>query len=274
VVAFRWHTFGDPLPMSYRAKAGSLADGFNYMLTAVALATGGFGVALCALGVLRGGRAERVLGSVLLLHLLAVVLAGGDWMPGYRLLVPVLPLYAQLAAMGAARADLRRPALCVAGVALACALPALDLVTRVPELRQSADGRPELARLARLLVARAHTMALVDVGYLGYASGIDVIDLGGLTDPVIAAAPGGHLHKRIPPAYLEQRAPDAIVLHSRLPPLVAPDGELRAFEGYPVEQRLFALAKVRARFRVADIFRYAPDYYYVLLLSQQPSKNE
>lgn len=265
VSAFRWYSFGDPLPLSYRAKAGTLGDGLHYTLVATVLATGIAGAALCLTGALRGGRAERVLACALLLHLAAVVLAGGDWMPGYRLLVPALPLYVQLAALAAARGLRRRPAWAAAGVALACALPALDLFTRLPELRASADGRPEQAQLAHLLAARTQRVALLDVGFLGYASRVEVIDLGGLTDPVIARAPGGHLQKRIPPDYLRRRDPDAIVLHSRVAPRVGARGELQAFTGYPVEQRLFASALVRERFRVLWVTRFAPQYYYVLL---------
>jgi hypothetical protein len=108
-------------------------------------------------------------------------------------------------------------------------------------------------------------VALLDVGYLGYASGVPVVDLGGLTDPRIARMPGGHLQKRIDPEYFRQRDPHVIVLHSSSPPVLGPGGRLLAFDGYPVERRIAALAFVRERFRVHAVIRFAPGYLYVVL---------
>jgi hypothetical protein len=263
--------FGDPLPLSYRAKLGSLAHGTSYALTAVVLATTLAGAGLAAYGAWRGRRGERAIGLALLAHLLAIALAGGDWMPGYRLLVPALPAYALLAAAGAARLSLRSPRLAAAAVALACALPAADLVTRIGDLRQNAAHRARLQPLVRALADRADPVALLDVGYLGYASGVEVVDLGGLTDPRIARMPGGHLQKRIDPEYLSGRAPGAIVLHSATPPDVDADGRLRAFDGYPVELRVAAMPFVRREFRVQSVLRYAARYDYVVLARTPPS---
>jgi hypothetical protein len=266
VIAFRLALFDDPLPLSYRAKLGSLAHGARYTATAAVLATSLAGLGLALYGALRGRRDDRAIAIALLAHLLAVVLAGGDWMPGYRLLVPVLPLYAMLAAVGAARLSIRRPRLAVLGVALACALPALDLATRIGDLRASARNRARIAPLARLLASDARVVALVDVGYLGLSSGVEVVDLGGLTDPVIARMPGGHLEKRIDPEYLRARDPDVIVLHSASPPRIGNDGALRAFDGYPVERRLAAIPFVREHFRVHAVIDYAPGYHYLVLV--------
>jgi hypothetical protein len=266
VIAFRLALFDDPLPLSYRAKLGSLAHGARYTATGAVLATSLAGLGLALYGALRGRRGDRAIGIALLAHLLAVVLAGGDWMPGYRLLVPVLPLYAMLAGVGAARLWIRRPRLAVVGLAVACALPALDLATRLGDLRASAQSRARIAPLARLLASDARVVALVDVGYLGLSSGVEVVDLGGLTDPVIARMPGGHLEKRIDPEYLHARDPDVIVLHSASPPRIGDDGTLRAFDGYPVERRLAAIPFVRKNFRVHAVIDYAPGYHYIVLV--------
>ena len=265
VIAWRVLLFDDWLPLSVRAKPGPLAHGARYTLTAVVLASSVAGIGLAVLGVRRGGRVERVFAAALGAHLLALVLAGGDWMPGYRLLVPVLPLYAWLAARGLVRAFARRPALGVACLALACAIPLADLVLRVPELHAAGASQRAAAGLAARLRAHARVVAMLDVGYLAYASEVEVVDLGGLTDPVIARARGGHLDKRIAPAYVAQRAPDALLLHSAAPPRVDAAGRLLAFAGYPVEQRIAAMPFVRERFRVVHVQRYAPGYYYLLL---------
>jgi hypothetical protein len=149
---------------------------------------------------------------------------------------------------------------------LSCLVPALDLATRMPELRDSTRSRVRAAAIAHGLHTRAHTVALVDVGYLGYESGVEVIDLAGLTDARIAAMPGGHLSKQIDAAYLERRAPDAIVLHSATAPTVDDEGKLRRFSGFEVEHRVAAMPFVRDHFRVDRVTRYAPHYYYIVLL--------
>jgi hypothetical protein len=265
VVAFRVTWFGHALPMSWDAKAGSLGDGVEYALRSLLLATSGFGAALAARGALIGRSDDRVVGVVLLLHLCAVSLAGGDWMPGYRLLVPLLPLYAWLVAVGVGRSS-RFPSWPRAVLlALALAVPALDLATRIPELRAAGASQARSLELAAWLRRHTRSVALVDVGLLGHASALPVLDLGGLTDPDVAAMPGGHLDKRIDAAFFAARAPDAIVLHASQPPRVGDDGELLALDGYPVERRVASLPEVRARYRVVHHHVHAPGYHYVVL---------
>jgi hypothetical protein len=139
-------------------------------------------------------------------------------------------------------------------------------VTRLPEWRSAGDARERGgARLAERLRTHAQRVALVDIGYLAYASGVSVIDLGGITDPEIARLPGGHLDKRIGDAWLAARAPDAILLHSAGPPLMAADGRLIDLAGYPVERRIARGAWVQTNFRVALTIPYSSQYHYVLL---------
>jgi hypothetical protein len=267
LIAFRLALFGDVVPLAYRAKSGTLAYGLSYTTSSVVLATTLAGVVLAVRAVQRGGAAERALAAALIAHLAALVLAGGDWMPGYRLLVPVLPLYAWLAGVGAVRGFRAHRWLGVALVALACALPALDLVTRIGDMRASTAERARAVELAGWLRAHARSVALVDVGVIGYASGLPVVDLGGLTDPRIARAPGGHLDKRIAPAYLRERDPDAIVLHTSNTPQVGPDRRLLpGNEFFAVERRVAEMRFVRERYRVARAVHYARDYEYIVLV--------
>ena len=67
---------------------------------------------------------------------------------------------------------------------------------------------------------------------------VEVVDLGGLTDPVIARAPGGHLDKRVPLGHLVAREPRTLLLHSARRPETDGEGRLVALAGYPVEQRV------------------------------------
>jgi hypothetical protein len=269
VCAFRLHLSGTWLPLAWDAKAGTLADGASYAVRAVLVSTGGLGLALCVAGARWGGGRERARAGCLIVHTLSVILAGGDWMPGFRLFVPLLPQYAQLAAVGAERTCARGRAGAVCSVLmLLCALgvPLLDLALRIPEWRATGASREGVGRaIADELRANSRRVALVDIGFLGYASGCEVVDLAGITDPEVAALPGGHLDKHVSSAWLEARAPDTFLLHSSSQPLAAHDGQLLSLRGYPVERRVARAAWFRNSFRVVATYAYAPGYTYVLL---------
>jgi hypothetical protein len=258
------------LPLAWHAKAGGLADGLEYSGRAVPIMTGLLGLGLAFAGARWGRNRERVRAALLVVHALSVTLAGGDWMPGFRLFVPLFPQYALLAGVGAERLLRRGKSgrlLACACVLFACGIPLLDLGVRLPEWRAAGASRERVgaaivADLRRFGIRKA---ALVDIGFIGYASGIDIVDLGGLTDPEVAAMAGGHLDKQVPVAWLRARAPDALILHSTTPPLAADDGRLAGLRGHPVEMRIARSAWVAREFRVQRVYRYAPGYYYALL---------
>jgi hypothetical protein len=188
-------------------------------------------------------------------------------MPGFRLFAPLAPLFAWLAADALARLARRWPV-------SSCSLLLLIFGLRVPvlaaELRRARDAGenrdvhgPTLARHAS--AARGPVLA-VDVGILAYLSDADVVDLGGLTEPRIAYAPGGHLDKKLDGAWLRSLRPGLIVLHSKDPPHVDEAGHLRWFRGFPVERRVLGMEWVLRDYRVRDVIAYAPDYHYVLLV--------
>jgi hypothetical protein len=270
VCAFRFGLSGDALPLALSAKLGSLADGLSYSARATVVVSGGLGLVLAGVGTWRGRGDDRWLAAILFTHIVAVVLVGGDWMPGFRLFAPVLPLYAALAAVGAVhlwRLGRSGRAIACACLVFACGVPLLDLALRIPEWRQAGISRERAGhQLAERLRAQVERVALVDIGYLGYASGCEVVDLAGITEPAVARMRGGHLSKRIDMAWLARRAPDALVLHSSTPPSAASDGRLLALRGYPVEMHVARSAWVQREFRLVQVLRYAPDYYYALLM--------
>jgi hypothetical protein len=285
VVAFRIWKFGTCIPLSYAAKQGSLRNGLEYAARGSVWVLGIVGVFL-AIRAARVGRWEDRLAIVAFcVHAVAIALAGGDWMPGFRLFVPVIPIAVGVISVGFARIEPRqepprRPRESVftkrvegygrlTCAVLAIAVLSLDLALRIPDWRAAGLSRESVGReLAEHLRQSAHRVALVDIGFLAYASGVEAVDLGGITDPEIAALPGGHLTKAVSDSLLSHRRPDAVMLHSAQPPLVAADGRLLAIAGYPVEQRVGSSAWVRNRFRVALERTYAPHYYYVLLLTR------
>jgi hypothetical protein len=269
VVAFRLAMFGSVLPLAFDAKPGPLQNGLQYALVSLLYCTGVAGLWLAWNGASRGGAAERTTALACAVHVVAVLLAGGDWMPGFRLFAPVLPAYAVLAAVGAARVALggrARACLALAALGVACLPAAVDSAVQLPEVRAAGMTRERAGEpLARWLGLRARRVALVDVGYLAYSSGVEVVDLGGITDPVVAGNRGGHLSKRIDAGYLRRRNPDAVVLHSTRPPGVDSEGRLIRLNGFPVERWVASQPWIRRRFRVARVVPYSADYYYVVL---------
>jgi arabinofuranosyltransferase len=268
VAAFRLEMFGTALPLSVSAKPSDLANGAGYLGRGAILALGIAGVVPAFVAV-RQSRSLRVPATMVLVHLASVLLAGGDWMPGFRLFAPALPAYAWLVGVGVS--DLaRRPAIggrgALALAVVVCAIPAIDLAIELPAVRAAGAARETVGQaLAAELRARAHRVALVDIGYLGYASDLAVVDLAGVTDPSIGHLEGRHGEKPVSFAILAQRDVDAIVLHSITEPRVE-NGTLRSLAGFRVERELAADEGLVRTFEVAHVVRYGDGYWYVLLL--------
>jgi hypothetical protein len=221
----------------------------------------------------RKSRTLRALAIALALHVVTVALAGGDWMPGFRLFAPIIPAYALLAGIGGARAVAlsrgarRRTAIIL--VALAIGIPAIDVIVQLPRVREAGETRERVGvELARVLAELAGDapVAMVDVGYLPWAGGFEVLDLGGITDPAIGRRPGAHLDKRVEPELLGARGVEVIVLRSFVAPRIGSDGEVLSLAGEPVERRLAASAWVRERFRVERVVAWSDAYFYVVMV--------
>jgi hypothetical protein len=267
LLAFRWVMFDRLLPLSAHAKPALLTNGAEYALhsaahpAVLALAPG----LIAALAW--GRRDDRALLGAALVHASAVVLAGGDWMPGARLFVPLIPALCLVAAVGLSRLWLRRPAFALGFLLLALGARGTSLFAETARARTAGLVREQ--RLPQLLAALSGTsdpIALLDIGAVGYRSGRALIDLGGLTEPAIALAPGGHVAKHVDPEWLRRQAPGAIVLHSAQRPRVDEAGRLRWFAGYPVERRVLAMPWVQLGYRVKTSIEYQPDYFYVVLV--------
>jgi hypothetical protein len=273
VAAFRLMTFGTPLPLSLSAKPADLGNGAGYLGRGLVVALGVIG-AWPAFVAVRLSRSLRAPAALVLVHLVSVVLAGGDWMPGFRLMAPVLPAYAWLVGVGVS--DLaRQPRIGARGAlvlaVLSCAVPAADLIVEIPAARAAGASRETTGReLATLLRTRAHRVALVDIGYLGYASDLPVVDLAGVTDPSIGRLEGRHGEKPVEMALLVQRDVDAIVLHSITEPEVR-DGQLRTLAGFRVERELARDPALARTFAVDRVVQYAPGYWYVVLFRRPVS---
>lgn len=208
VALVRLVAFGSPVPLAALAKPSDFSHGARYV--GVALLLSGPPWLLVGFGAYRQLPARaRVFGVAFLVHGASLVLAGGDWMSFFRLLVPVLPsvIYvgAELAARSPAYANAARLVLVVASSSVLWLMKA-------GEARGVAAAREALIRAARPVLADAGAVAAVDVGWVSAATAARVVDLAGVTDPVVAALRGGHTTRRVPSSLLVQRKVDTLVM--------------------------------------------------------------
>lgn len=236
--AIRAAIFGAPTPLSLLAKPSDLTHGLTYV-AAAGLAALTPVLACAPLAASRAGGPGAVLLATGAAHLLAVAAAGGDWMPYARLVAPIAPSLA----LGAVLVDpcaggIARGARAAAGLGLGVWL----FVTAAPAGRRVLAERTALAEVSRPWLAHAGAIATVDIGWPSSVSEGPIVDLAGLTDPVIARLAGGHTSKRIDPALLLDRAPDTLLFFAKGTRLE------EARYAHVVEARLAASDIVRAHF--------------------------
>lgn len=207
--AIRLAVFGRAAPLAVLAKPSDLGHGFVYAAAAAVFLVLPV-VTLAPRAIRRADGPARVLALALVVHLLVVVLAGGDWMPWARLVVPVAPSLV-LVLVGLAKVSDRRGM--AARIVVGAGLAALFALKNAPEGRTVMRDRAELVARARPLLADVKTVAALDVGWVSAATDADIVDLAGLTDPQIAMLSGGHTSKRVDTTMLLDRNVDAVVIY-------------------------------------------------------------
>lgn len=214
-VAFtRLAIFGAPYPLALRAKPSDLAHGLAY--AGAALVVAGAPLLLAApRSIARSPRALTIT-AAFVCHVAVVALVGGDWMPYARLVVPVLP---GLWVVAGEVCDRAPPWMTGARAAIAAAIGLTFFVRAGPAGRGVARDRAALVGIAAPALDGASCVATLDAGWVGAAAPrARVVDLAGVTDPEIAALPGGHTSKRVDVSMLVARGVDAVVVY-------APGGE-------------------------------------------------
>lgn len=208
VAGVRWVVFGKPVPLAVYAKPSDFEHGLRYAFGVLVLA----GPVLSWIGWGAWKRISRRWIAVAIafgVHVLILIGVGGDWMPLWRLAVPVFP---GVLLVGAALAEVSSGwsnglrAVLLAGAAAQLHI-ALGSDTRGVRAR-----RAELIAAGRSLLQGSGRVGGVDVGWLGAASEQTIVDFAGVTEPEVAYLPGGHTSKRLPQDFLERRQVDALVL--------------------------------------------------------------
>lgn len=288
---------GQLLPNTYYAKLGGMtgrssAAAYVMGLASRHLAWVGWLPMPLAFGLAPRGLRRAVLPAACVagFGVLAIFLTGPDWMPGYRLLVPYLPLWGALSTLGVlllaervgSRSAWSGATLLVAMVAglFAWQHPARvdyrqSVVTRARGYR---EGHFALAAWLQDHAQAGETAALMDIGIVGFRDiDLHVLDLTGLTDRAIAHSPGGFLKKLFPLSYVLDRRPEFVVVVYTGPEDVEPNRPVSLVPWTEIERRLVTdptfnsmyvrprpvdpsaglLDQLAARYGAARVFRHA-----------------
>jgi hypothetical protein len=203
--AFRWLYFGDLQPNPYYAKAGDASPaallnlfGGGWPYVSAWAASSGVALVLPQIAIAVGSAMPlsiRLALAVLAGQLAFVVGVRGDWMGEYRFVSPILPVLALVVvwsfAPSAARVGLARQRLIAGAAALVMFLAstaALADFAAAPTTPFALVGRigSEFMALGQRLGVAHPSLAHHDAGGTTYTAGIDLVDLGGLTDRALA----------------------------------------------------------------------------------------
>lgn len=251
----RASVFGSLVPLSVSAKPSDATHGLVYLGAGLVVSVGPL-AALAPVAILRGlgsaskeARLAAAAGLGVVVHLVAIVAVGGDWMPYARLFVPIVPAALVAAAeLGASRVGVLR-------LATAAVLGSAMFVARGPTGRQVMRDRHALVEAARPVLPGTKAIAALDIGWVSAATEAPLVDLAGLTDPEIAALRGGHTSKAVAPRVLLDREVDELLVYTTslaaAPPVGATVDTLPGIRG--VEARLLGSELVRTRFRVVGV---------------------
>jgi hypothetical protein len=208
--ALRMVFFGRPAPLAVLAKPSDLLHGGTYAAAAAFVVL--TPLLVCAPVALWRARGVGLAVVVaFLVHAFAVVGAGGDWMPYARLLVPVAP---SLVVAFVEISKVTRPMWSAGRLAAAGVLGVLLAARAAPAGRTVQGDRADLIARARPVLAGAHVVAALDIGWVGAATDARIVDLAGLTDASIALLPGGHTSKRVDVPMLLDRGVDIVIVYS------------------------------------------------------------
>lgn len=246
--------FGMVMPNTFVAKAtgGSLVtrlrSGVRYCGSWVSLLGGGLVVAGVATLMARVDRrsfrlwaadpVRRIALLVIGVKIALVTWGGGDWMPGWRMLLPITPLalfLAVRAALDLLDAPYRQrpggiPALVLAAFVFVCgqgiapSLMPYDDLGGSGHLRRLPRGYVLAGELLERAFGSAHEEVAIGEACLVPYEAIDVrfMDLFGLVDRDMALQPG-FMHNRVHVAHFLERAPAAVLFaHLEAPPPYGP----------------------------------------------------
>lgn len=207
VAVARLAQFGRPAPLSVYAKPPIAEFGLAYA-GACFLLTGPIAL-LAPLAWKRVPKqAHAILGGAFV-HFLSIALAGGDWMPVSRLVVPAMPVIV----LGAAHVlAVSHRIIGPVRLGIALAGEVFTLVKMRASLRRVMDDRRALMEEAAPFLEGRKAIGALDIGWVGAVTESTIVDFAGVTDPFVASLPGTHTSKPVPDALLDTVGVDTLVL--------------------------------------------------------------
>ena len=234
--AWRSWYFGAPLPNTFYAKVqggfAGIIDGVQYTLDFMRDSGGPLfiGLALLPLIVGRTRPGYWMALGIAAAYMAFVVISGGDWMYHYRFYAHVLPVLAALLAaglevlLGLPRPGTLRASALYASLALVLLATHLGIFNTelrigrmvLPAVRSHnylSQNYEELGRWFKDSTPPDASIAISDVGAVGYFSERRVLDMFGLIDTHIARL-HGRMHYKGDAKYILSRKPSYVVLVS------------------------------------------------------------
>ncbi len=241
---WRYSYYGYLLPNTFYAKVGSSSDqllrGLVYLKGMGILIWPMLLLAVVALwrSTREGALLLRLSAIYLLVHVIYIWLVGGDCMPAFRFIAPLLPLLALLAASGVIAISKWKAAaglvVLVVAFNLYQMLFAFSITGHIKADKVAARGK-EVGLWLKENLPSGSLIATNTAGTIPYYSGLPVVDMLGLNDVTIAhravADMGTGLagHEKGDGRYVLTRNPAVIQFHSsvgRLKPSFRSDREL------------------------------------------------
>jgi hypothetical protein len=255
---WRWSYYGDPLPNTFYAKVGSdTSQAFRGLLYVHSyFKETGYWLLSSFVGLIwsTSRLPISIIGGVTVAFTGYVVLVGGDGLPMYRFLVPILPLFFLLTAFGVAGGLTRMNAGRAWGVAVAIALllaggRAILPAFRGDSARYVEQDRIEVEAWKRIglwFAANAPgnaSIAVIPAGAMPYYSKLVTIDMLGLNDRTIAhrdmptLGSGQAGHEKHDVAYVLSRRPTYVMIgvYGLAPEPLPPTRLLRPYYAAEIE---------------------------------------
>jgi len=289
--AFRYYYFGALVPNTALAKvhfgAGSIGRGLLY-LNMFNVQSGYILLPLAIFGTMgvAGSSYTTLLAAFVSAQIFFLTVSGGDFMYGYRFLVPVYPFFCLLSAGAAARAARRLGP----GTGLLLSIAAAAIIsgcqyTSLPQKRIATDNLTyragahfEVARFLQKAASGGETIMLSEAGIIPYyLKRNTIIDYLGLVSDYGRVNPQG----RIDLNYLFSRKPDYILLTALedagevCTPRLYQDKKISEYEGFKTGYELiqkFRIEKDRS-FLESLYYRNDPEAAAIFFLLYKKSKS-
>lgn len=267
LLIIRFVLFKDILPNTFYEKSSSLLAGGQYFIAAIKTPWFLALLAMGAFSVFAKNAAQRTLFVLALSWLLVAVLEGGDWMPNFRFMAPALVLLVLSIDVHYCFAGKKK----LIFIALLIVF-GLSSISTIPQSISNANNHEVMVTVEDKWVVEwikrnpFNTVAMLDIGLIGYHIPQNIVDLGGLTDGYISRLQGLHMEKTIPYAYIKERNPDVVIIRLSEKPESATLNTSIILS--PVEANLVGDAAFQSGYR--PLFIVAPNYprypFYALMI--------